>query len=229
MKRSVWFGSYINTILQREIRDIANIEGLADIPKLLTLLAARVSGQLNTSEVSRSAAISYTTLKRYLTILRAAFLIDLIFPYHANIGKRIVKSPKIIFTDSGLLSYLLGYRTSRDVSKSYLKGALLENFIIMEIKKQITWSKVQPDIYHYRNVRGNEVDIILEKGVEKIIGIEVKSGSTIDRSDFKGLNILFGQLGKRFLKGIVLYSGQNFLRFGKNLYAVPVDYLWRVH
>lgn len=221
-----WCNSYLTTILQRDVQDLARVEGLAHLPNLMSLLASRVSGLLNVSELSRTSGISVSTLQCYLQLLQILFLVILTPAWSANLGKRLSKSPKIHLVDTGLLAYLIGANTSRLQRDAKLNGGFLENFIVGELYKQITWSNFRVRIFHYRTQQGNfEVDIVLENAAGFIVGIEVKSSETIHAGDFKGLKNLQESAGEKFVRGIVLYPGPR-LPFGKDLYALPISALW---
>lgn len=225
-RQKAWFSSYITTILQRDVRDISNIEGLTSIPRLLSLVAARTGGLLNYAELSRSFSIPQTTLKRYLSLLETTFLVKLLPAWSANLGKRLVKSPKILMTDTGLLSHLMGIDDKRLKNEPQLFGALLENFAAMELAKQAGWSDSQPQLFHFRTQAGQEVDIVLEDAAGKIVGIEVKAGSTVKTDDLKGLRMLADSVGSKFIRGVVLYCGSEHVPFGPKLTAVPMSELW---
>lgn len=226
-RRQAWFGSYITTILQRDVRDLAQIEGLTAMPGLLSLVAARVTSLLNFAELSRSLAMPQTTLKRYMAMMETTFLVQPIPAWSGNLGKRMVKSTKIILNDTGLMAHLLGINQRRLATDPSLAGPLLENFVAMELRKQITWGQIELHLFHFRTQTGQEVDIILEDTVGRVVGIEVKAASTIDSGDFKGLRALSQGLGSRFLRGLILYTGNVSIPFAKNLHAIPVDALWR--
>ena len=226
-RRQDWFSNYINTILQRDIRDLANIEGLVDLPRLLELLAARAAGILNYAEVSRSIGFPQMTLKRYMTLLETTFLIETVPAWSGNIKKRLIKAPKLFIGDTGLLSYLLDLNLEKLQTNPTLAGALTENFVVNELKKQTGWSEIRIKMFHFRTSNDREVDIILENSGGEIVGIEVKSSSTVNRHDFKGLNLLLDSLPKKFRRGIILYTGNQFLAFGENLFAVPIQALWK--
>jgi uncharacterized protein len=225
-RQYAWFASYVSTILQRDIKDITNIEDVSSLPKLLKLLATRAASLLNHAELSRTSGIPQTTLTRYLTLLQATFLIQVVFPFSNNRGKRLVKTPKVFLNDTGLLAYLLGLDRDALSQDGYFRGILLENFVVMELIKQLTWSKTNPEIFHYRTYAGSEIDIILENRAGNILGIEVKSTSVLTKKDFRNFEILAEDLGSKFLRGIILYTGDKVLPFGKNLYALPANLLW---
>ncbi|OAI46407.1 hypothetical protein AYO45_06365 [Gammaproteobacteria bacterium SCGC AG-212-F23] len=225
-RRYAWFDSYITTILQRDVRDIANIDGLMQLPRLLTLLATRASRLFNLAEISRISGIAQTTLSRYFAVLQTIFLIYTIPAYSNNLGKRLTKSSKLYFCDTGLSTHLLGITFSRLQHEPDLLGPLLENFVANELKKQLSWNKTHAELFHYRTTNGQEVDFILENKAGFAIGIEVKSSATLSEKDFKGLKHLSETLDDKLIRGILLYTGQQTLSFGKNLYAIPIGLLW---
>ena len=227
-RRRAWFGSYVTTILQRDIRDLANIEGLTALPRLLALLATRATATLNLAELSRGTGVAQTTLRRYLTLLEATFLIHNLLPWFSNIGKRLVKSPKLLMSDTGLMSYQSGITLERLQLEPSLAGALLENFVAMELHKQVAWSRTQPKLFHFRTQRGQEVDIVMEDAGGNIVGVEVKTSATVKGDDFAGLRLLAEALGSRFRRGLVLYTGSETVPYGPNLFAMPMSAIWRL-
>jgi predicted AAA+ superfamily ATPase len=226
-RRADWFDSYVATITQRDIRDIADISGLTELPRLLRLLAARVSSLMNVAELSRSSAIPQSTLARYLSLFEATYLVRRIPAWSGNLGKRLLKHPKIVLTDTGLASHLQGVDETRLGSDEHLAGPLFENFVAMELLKQISWSRTRPSLYHFRSVSGDEVDIVLERRDGRVVAVEVKASKSVDASDFRGMRVLAGALRGKFVRGIVLYTGARTVPFGPNLHAVPVAVLWR--
>ncbi len=226
-RRQDWFGSYITTILQRDIRDLANIEGLTELPRLLKLLAARTAGLLNYAEISRSIGFPQVTLNRYMALLEKVFLIETVPAWSGSIKSRLVKAPKLFITDTGLLSFLLGLNLKRLQAEPTAIGALTETFVVNELRKHLGWSEIAAEILHFRTSTDREVDVILENRAGEIVGIETKSSSTIGGNDFKNLRILAESLPERFKRGFILYTGDKFLAFGENLYALPISALWR--
>jgi len=224
-RRKAWFDSYITTLLHRDVRDLANIEGMVNLPRLLSLLAIRVPTFLNFAELSRTAAIAQSTLKRYMTLLEAIFLIQNMPAWSGNLGKRLVKAPKLVINDTGLKAHLTGSSAER-MTADGSAGGYLENFVIMELRKQIPWSRIQPRMFHFRTQTGQEVDVVLEDPSGRLVGIEVKTTAVVGAEDFKGLRALAEGAGKHFHRGIVLYTGTGMVPFGQNLHAVPVTALW---
>ncbi len=226
-RRRAWLGSYLTTILQRDVRDLANVD-FGSLPRLLALLASRVGSTVNFADLSRDAAIPQTTLKRYWYLLEATFLIQTSPPWSVNIGKRLVKSPKLYLTDTGLIAYLLGLDERRLDQDRNLLGPLLENFVVLELHKQSGWSRTRPKLLHFRIHAGPEVDVVLEDAAGRLVGIEVKAAASLSADDFKGLRALAEIAGRRFHRGIVLYTGRESVPFGPQLHALPIDSLWAV-
>ena len=197
------------------------------VPRLLALVAARPMALLNYAELVRSAGLTQSTLKRYFALLEAVFLVSTLRPWHANIGKRMVKTPKVLLCDSGLAAHLMGIDGARIAQDRALLGGLLEGFVAMEITKQIGWSRAAPAPYHFRTHEGDEVDLVLERRSGALVGIEVKSAATVTGSDFKGLRALAQAAGRRFHRGVVLYTGTEVVPFGPKLHALPIEALWR--
>ncbi|OGA46756.1 MAG: hypothetical protein A3F74_20720 [Betaproteobacteria bacterium RIFCSPLOWO2_12_FULL_62_58] len=182
---------------------------------------------LNYAELGRSAGLAQSTLKRYFALLEAVFLVRTLRPWHANIGKRMVKTPKLLLCDTGLAAHLMGIDDARLAQDRALFGGLLESFVSMEITKQTGWSAAAPALYHFRTHEGDEVDLVLERRSGALVGIEVKSATTVTGADFKGLRALAHAAGRRFHRGVVLYTGTEVVPFGPRLHAVPVEALWR--
>ncbi len=166
------------------------------------------------------------TVHRYMALLATIFLINLHSPWHTNLTLRIIKSPKLYLIDSGLLTYLLGIDLERALDDTLAMGKVIENFVVTELRKQITWSKTIPQIHHFRTISGIEVDIVLENRAGDIVGIEVKNAAKVVPTDFKGLTYLQEKAKSKFKKGIVLYTGSKVVPFGNKLFAVPIHALW---
>ncbi len=226
-RRHAWFGSYVNTILQRDIRDMAHIEGLTELPRMLSLLAARSATLLNSTEISRSAGMPLTTLRRYMTYLQTAFLIAQIPAWSTNVAKPMVRAPKVLLTDSGPACSLLKADRQRLQDQPELAGRLCESFVAMELVRELGWSRTSARLFHYRTHARREVDLVLEGPGGRVAGIEVKTSRSLGGDTTQGLRDLAEAAGKRFHKGVILYAGEQVVPFGRNLYAVPLDRLWR--
>ncbi len=225
-RRYAWFESYLTTVLQRDIKELANIEGLTELPRLLQLLATRHMGLANYADLSRNAGLSQTTLKRYMALFEATFLISYLPPWFNNLGKRLVKTPKWMLNDAGLTAHLLGLSVEKLNNFPIMLGFLLESFVVNELQKQVTWQDFPTRIFHFRTEAGQEVDIVLENRHGDLVGIEVKANHTVSAHDFKSLHVLAELTGERFKRGIVFYSGDKVIPFGKNYYALPISFLW---
>jgi len=225
-RRDAWFQSYVMTMLQRDIRDLANIADVTAVPRLLSVVAARAGGLLNFADLSRSVALPQTTLKRYFALLEATFLVQLLRPWARNLGKRIIQTPKVYLNDTGLLAHLLGATVDRLKAEGNLAGAVLENFVLMELRKQSTWSATQPELFYWRTASGQEVDVVLEDRAGRIAGLEVKAAATLSGNDVRGLQVLATAAGKHWVRGVVLYAGTEVIPFSGNLHGVPLSRLW---
>ncbi len=226
-RRSAWFRSYITTILQRTVRDVADVERLHEIPRLLSVLAARTGTLLNVADLSRTLGIPQTTLQRYLALLQMTFLVQLLPAWTARARKRLLKSPKILAVDTGLASHLVGMNSRGLPASTELWGAFVETFAAMELLKQSGWSKTRPTLYHFRTAKGEEVDVVMEAPSGKLVGVETKATVSVDAGDFRGLRTLSEIAGQRFLRGFLLYLGDEAVPFGAQLYALPISTLWR--
>lgn len=227
VRRQAWYDSYIATLLQRDLTELSRIEGFSNLPRLLNLLAARVGGLLNLADISRTSSIPHSTLRRYMALLQATFLVRPLPAWSANLGKRQIKTPKLYLNDTGLLAHLLGVDIDRLNLDNGIIGPLLENFVIGELRKQKGWSKHRPIMYHHRTQSGEEVDIILEDRAGRIVGIEIKAASSLGSRDLRWLRSLADSVGSRFHRGVILYNGNQIVPFGPNLQALPLDILWQ--
>lgn len=225
--RHIWYDSYITTILQRDVRQIADLEKISLLPHLLTVLAARTGGLMNDSDIARDVGLNSVTGKSYRNILKLMFLTFDVRPWYRNVGKRLVKSPKGYLVDTCLICHLLDYSIDDiAIKKPELFGHLVENFVATELLKQLSNTDMKAELYHFRTSDGKEVDFVLEKPDGSVFAIEVKRAEKVSMDDFKGI-LAFSELtGKDFLGGVVFYSGREVVPFGKNLWAVPFFALW---
>ncbi len=225
-RRSKWFGSYLLSVLQKDIRELANIEGLVQLPTILQLIAARVGSTLNMSDISRLSGVKNTTLQRYMALLEHVFLIVKVPAWTPNVEGQYVKSPKIYLNDTGLFGHLRGEDADSLLDNRSSAGPFLENFVTMEIIKQLSWFDQYLKPYHFSTHKGAEVDLLLENRKKELFAVEVKSAASLREVDFRGLKRLAELAPGKFRRGIVLYSGEQVLRFGEELYAVPVSNVW---
>ena len=225
-RRMVWAQSYLTSVLTRDLRDIADLEKLTELPRFVQLLAEH-SGQLaNYSRLAAGINVSHKTTQRYVALLEQIFLIATLRPWHSNALKRIVRTPKLHFLDSGLLAAARGLSFERVMSNRDLSGALLESFVYSEIRKLMTASDLWLTLFHFRDHMNREVDIVLERNDGLIAGIEVKASATVRSNDFSGLRVLAETCGSKFAFGIVLHDGTSVIPFGERLAAVPLSAMW---
>lgn len=227
-RRTDWVDAYITTLLQRDVRDLAQIQGLSELPRLLALLAARATATLNVSDLARDAQIPLTTLNRYLALLEATFLLQFIPAWSSNLSSRLVKAPKLLLNDTGILAVLTGMTQAQLEATPTAVGMLVENFVGTELVKVLSWSQLRPQLFHFRTHDRKEVDFLLQNRAGAVVGIEVKAASAVQENDFKGLRTLALSLGKQFVRGCVFYTGDTLLPFGEQFYAVPIAVLWNL-
>ena len=225
-RRQDWARSYLTSVLTRDLRDIAEIEKLTELPKFVRLLAEH-SGQLvNYSQLGSSINVSYKTSQRYVGLLEQVFLVAALQPWYTNALKRIAKTPKLHFLDSGLLATARGLSFERVRASRDVFGSLLESFVFSEVLKLMTASDLRLTPYHFRDQQMREVDIVLERDDGMIVGIEIKASATVKASDFGGLRTLAEACKDRFAYGVVLYDSTDLVPFGDRLAAAPLSCLW---
>ncbi|MBI5948542.1 MAG: ATP-binding protein [Chloroflexi bacterium] len=227
-RRAAWFEAYLTTMFQRDVRDLANIEGATLLPRVVSLLAARGASLMNLAEVSRGSGIPYTTLTRYLSLLETTFLVRTLHPWAGNLARRLTRSPKLFLGDSGLLAHVTGVTLARLALDPTAAGPVLENFVLQELRKQAGWADTRTRLSFFRTAAGAEVDFVLEEPSGRAAGVEVKASATIGARDFRGLRTFAEALGDRFARGILLYTGSETVSFGENLVAMPVEALWKL-
>ena len=225
--RRRWHESYRTTLLDRDVRDLSMIRGISEFPKLLSVLGARVSSMLNLADISRNSGIHQDTLKRYYSLLQVLFPIIELPTWFANLGNRLIKAPKISVADTGLWADILGVDLERLRNDPALLGQALENFVVMELRKQSAWSQRGARLYHFRDLKNHEVGIVLEDRAGAVVGIEVKAAATVAADDFSGLRKLKKLTGARFKHGVVLYTGTSAAPFFDGLWVLPIQCLWR--
>lgn len=225
-RRRDWLAAYASALLLRDVRDVAQVESLTAFPRLLALIATRAGGALNAADLGRAAAVPYATLRRYLALLEALHLILPVPAWSSNASSRLVKAPRLLVTDPGLLAHLAGWSLERLDQQPGFAGPLLESFVGMELVKQLGWARTRATLHWYRAHGGREVDYVLEGDDGRLVGIEVKASVGLSDSDFAGLRELAALAGRRFHRGVVLYTGQEVLPFGERLLAAPISTLW---
>ncbi len=225
---NIWFDGYISTILQRDVKMLADLEKISVLPSLLRVLASRAGNLINDADLSRDVGLNAVTGKFYRNILKMMFLTIDVPPWYRNIGKRLVKSAKGYLADTLFLCYMLGLKLDELVkNRPDLFGHVLENYVAMELTKLLSFDDSKAKLYHFRTSDGKEVDFILEKPNGNLWAIEVKNSDSVSAKDFNGIRVFEEITGKDFKGGIVLYSGKEAVPFGKNLWAVPHYVLWQ--
>ncbi|MBF6208410.1 ATP-binding protein [Streptomyces gardneri] len=220
-RRSQFFKSYLDDIMSRDVRQVADIQRSSDMRRLVAMAAAQSGGLLNYSRFSSDLGVPVTTVREYIGLLEVIYLIRLIPAWSANATARAIATPKLVFNDSGLAAHLL-----TGVTNDATTGGLVETFVLGELTRQLTWSQTMARLHHYRDRDGYEVDAILEDNAGRIVAIEVKAAETIRTEDFRALRLLQRRLGDRFHAGFVLYCGDQQLPFGDGLSCLPISALW---
>ena len=224
-RRRSWYQAYAQTLIQRDVRDLARIASLDVMPRLLDLAARQTAHLFNVSELASPFGLSRPTVRDYLTLLERVFLVDLLPPWHTRHINRLVKTPKLHLNDTGLAAALLRVDAAGLHADRALLGQLLETFVFQELRRQASGSPETFAFYHFRNRDDHEVDIVIERG-SLLAGIEVKASGTVRSEDFRGLRKLQEIAGERFACGVLLYDGEASMRFGPRLFALPVQTLW---
>jgi len=229
INRIKWFDDYLITIIQRDVKTLSDIRNPEKIITLLSVLSQRPGALVNDSALASDVGLDRKTYEKYKASILNTFLAFEVKPWSTtnNYKKRFIKSPKIYFTDTNMLTYIMR-RDINEIAKNDPRvfGYIFENFVATEILKQ---ASIIPEVnfYHFRTTKGKEVDFVIEKNNGDIIAIEAKAASSINSDDFKGLLELQSITQGKFKKGIVLYNGDEIVPFGKNFWAVPVDKLWQ--
>jgi predicted AAA+ superfamily ATPase len=225
-RRAIWYRDYIETMVQRDVRDLARISSLEVLPRLLTMAAGQTARLLNVADLASPFQLSRPTIRDYVTLLARVFLLEELPPWHNNRLSRLIKTPKLHLGDTGLACSLLGVDAAALWTDRTLLGHLLETFIFQELRRQAGWRSDPIIFHHYRDKDGVEVDIVLEGSGQRVAGVEVKAAATVTTKDFRGLRKLKEITGKRFTGGVVLYDGEVTTPFGDGLFAVPIRNLW---
>ena len=226
-RRASWYRDYIETLVQRDVRDLARISALDAIPRLLQLAAGQTSRLVNVAEMASAFQLSRPTIRDYVVLLEKIFLLAHLPPWHTNRLSRLIKTPKLHLADTGLASSLLGVDAELLYKERTMLGQILETFVFQELKRQAGWSDRPVQFYHFRDKDGVEVDMVLEQA-GRIAGVEVKAAATLTGKDFRGLRKLRESTGERFAAGVLIYDGENVAGFGESIYAVPVRVIWEM-
>lgn len=226
-RRAAWYRDYLDALVQRDVRDLARVASLDVLPRLLAAGAAQTAQLLNISTLAAPFQLSRPTIADYVTLLERVFLLERLPPWHSNRLSRLVKTPKLHLTDTGLACALLALDGPSLAADRTALGPLLETFVFQELRRQADALPERHEYFHFRDKDGVEVDIVIERGARQLVGVEVKASATVTEADFRGLRKLQAAAGKRFAAGVVLYDGEaSGVSFGEGLQAVAMRSLW---
>jgi len=217
----LWHESYVGTYLERDVRAVSQIGDLVEFQLFLQALASRSGQLLNLSALSRDLGISLSTVKRWLSVLEATFQVLVVRPYHANVGKRLVKTPKVYFIDTGTLCHLVALRDPLQAARGPLSGALTETLVVAELAKDAWHHGARPRLHFWRTATGVEVDVLLDDGAS-LIPIEVKARATAVAAMAGSIGRLRADLGDVVAPGYVAYPGHRRLPLGEGTLALPI-------
>ena len=225
-RQQAWLQDYVALILDRDVRDIANIDQLDRMPRLLDVLAAHAGQLVNHSSYGAALGLTAPTAQKYVGILERLFLLRQVPPWSHNAVSRLTKTPKLHFLDTGLLAALRGDTAAQLQKDRTGYGPLLESFVVSEVLKLATWSDQRLRISHFRTKDQDEADLVIEDRRGRVIGIEVKASATVRPQDLRGLRQLQAAVGDKFVHGLVLHDHDRITPFDEKLHAVPVSMLW---
>lgn len=225
-RRDAWARQYINAILQRDVRDVAEIDKLDQLPRFLRALAQTAGQMCNYSELGGQVGLDGKTVSRYISVFEHMYLLKRIDVWARNRLKRVVKTPKLQFIDSGLLSLLTNIGNKEVVLDKTGYGHILESFVFSELLKHTTTSDDDYRLLYYRDADKYEVDIVIENSAGQLVGIEVKASATVKERDLRGLKRLASLAEDQFTAGVLLYDGDETMPLGRNQWAAPLSTLW---
>lgn len=225
-RRTIWAQQYIDALIERDVRDIANIDKLDQLPRFLQALAQTAGQMCNYTQLGGEIGINGKTASRYISIFEQMYLLKRIEPWAKNRLNRVIKTPKLQFIDSGLLSTLLGISHDEIQSDRTRFGNVLETFVFGELLKHTTTADGSYQIMYYRDNDRVEVDFVIENTAGKLVCLEVKASATVKERDLRGLKKLAGLSGDQFQMGVLLYDGSETMPLGDNIWAVPISSLW---
>ena len=217
---SLWHSSYIQTYLERDVRSLRQVGDLISFQNFLRALAARTGRLLNLTDVARDLAIAVNTVKAWLSVLEATFQVIVLRPFHANVGKRLVKTPKVYFSDTGMLCYLAGLKDPDHAAAGPLGGPIFETAVLLQIVKALVNRGEEPRVYFWRTSAGAEVDLVIEAG-GKLIPVEAKLSATPRPAMASGIRVFQEDLGDKAGPGFVIHPGKVRLPLAPNVIALP--------
>ncbi|MGZ0015661.1 ATP-binding protein [Yeosuana sp. AK3] len=217
-----WFSNYIRTYVERDVRQLKNIENLVVFERFMKLCAGRVGQLLNKSALAIEVGVDSKTIESWIGILEASFILFRLKPHHNNFNKRLVKMPKLYFYDVGLASALLGVQNANQLDLHPFKGSLFENMVVVELLKQRFNKGASNNLYFWRDSKGSEIDVIIDN-FDVLIPVEIKSGKTVTKDYFKGLNYWNKMTG--FTGGKIVYGGQDYQKRSHGIDVIPITLL----
>lgn len=225
-RRTGWYVDYVETIVQRDVRDLARVAALDLIPRLIEGAAAQTARLANVSDLAAPFQVSRPTIRDYVILLERVFLLDSLPPWHTNRLSRLIKTPKLHLGDTGVAAAVLGFDVASLLEDRVSLGRLLETFVFQELRRLASAHDRPIRFHHFRDRDGVEVDLVLERSALELAGVEVKAAATVTAADFNGLRKLRDVTGRRFACGAILYDGETQASFGDRLFAVPLRALW---
>lgn len=225
--RANWFRGYLTTVVQRDIRELAQVRQAAELPRMLSLLAGRTAQPVKAAPLAESLGLDHSTVARYLPLLEQVYLIHFLPAWSNNLTARATRTPKLHFVDTGVVARLIN-RSPQSLAESHgiEAGAIFETFVVNEIMKQAALAESEVQVFHYRDRDGAEIDCVLETADRRIVGIETKLAMTVNEADLRHLRAMRDRQGEQFICGLLVYCGQHVIPFGERLLAVPASALW---
>jgi predicted AAA+ superfamily ATPase len=228
-RRRVFLDNYVDTLINRDVMQLSEIERRPQLRALLKMVAARSGQLLVPNSLANDLGLPRSTVDRYLSLFEEVFLVKRIPSWSRKVDARATSQTKVALVDSGVAANLLDQdATALTALGSALAGGLLEGFVAMEIARQLTWADVRASMYHYRTRDGVEVDIILEDRRNRVVAIEIKASATVTAADFRGIDHLGKRIGDDLHAGVVLYTGERPVSFGPGRWALPISTLWQI-
>ncbi|MGH3755935.1 MAG: ATP-binding protein [Pseudonocardiaceae bacterium] len=225
-RRARFFESAVSDLLSRDVRQLSDIGRPADMRRLLNAIAAQMASLIVPGTLAGRLQIPTNTLKRYLDLLELLYVVHRVPAWSTNLTTRAIATQKMIVTDSGLAGHLAGLTMKRATRPTAPVGPIVENFVLSELARQLSWTAEPVRLHHYRDRDGYEVDAVLEHASGDVVAIEVKAAETVRGEDFRGIRHLARRLGDQLIAGIILYAGVQPLPFGDRLRALPISTLW---
>ena len=226
--RTDFLRDYVRSLTAKDVRELADLEHVGQLDRIIRLLAARTSNELNIADLAGELGIPQTTFRRYLPLFETTYIHHTVPAWSGNLSSKAVKRPKLHMIDSGAAATLLGANaTALARPTSTVSGQLLETFVAGELARQLTWSETDARLYHWRDRDGKEVDLVLESADGRVVGVEVKAAVDIGPDALTGLRHLQQRLGERFIAGYVIHCGESVVPAGPGLWTVPPTALWQ--